>query len=161
MFPVLNTVTTTSTDFWKCNQKILAASKSLYARITGSSANPQLAREETEESPPPQRNSNSNQSCFLRNLIKSREASATESINQQACKDIWMCDLQGLSHRPFYQPCCQQLVGCKSCVDRWLDDHDTCLHCSSEGVIPSELKGVDELLSVVCALRNEVAFSTT
>lgn len=42
-YPILESDTTKSHDFWKSNRKVLAASKSLYIKLTGSSANPRHA----------------------------------------------------------------------------------------------------------------------
>lgn len=48
-FPIVNTESTCSVEFWKGNRKILAASKSIYVKMTGLPTNPQRAREESEE----------------------------------------------------------------------------------------------------------------
>ena len=29
--------------------------------------------------------------------------------------------------------CCKQVLGCNACVSTWLNTHDTCLHCRSDG----------------------------
>ena len=43
-FPILENETTSAIEFWKSNRKILAASSSLYSRLTGSSADPGRAK---------------------------------------------------------------------------------------------------------------------
>jgi len=47
-FPVLDTDTTCSSEYWKGTRKILAASKTLYAKLKGSSANPERAQVEID-----------------------------------------------------------------------------------------------------------------
>ena len=44
-FQILESDTTTETDYWKSNRKILAASKSLYTKLAGTSANLKRARD--------------------------------------------------------------------------------------------------------------------
>lgn len=59
-FPVVDCESTTAAEFWKSNRRILAASKTLYTRLTGSSANPKhantavdLTQSDEEGSTPP------------------------------------------------------------------------------------------------------------
>ena len=49
-FPILESETIAATDFWKSNRKVLAASKSLYVKLTGSSAGPERPAVEERES---------------------------------------------------------------------------------------------------------------
>ena len=49
-FPVLESETATGIDFWKSNRKILAASQSLYKRLTGSSTSLKRANDEADPS---------------------------------------------------------------------------------------------------------------
>ena len=56
------------------------------------------------------------------------------------CKDVM--------RKPQFGPCCNRIVGCQQ---RWCEDHDTCPHCSSQGVATSyiDVRGMDEMLSVL------------
>ena len=47
-FPVIESDTTNGIDFWKSNRKILAASQSLYKRLTGSSASMKRASDDID-----------------------------------------------------------------------------------------------------------------
>lgn len=49
-FPIMDTDTTSSVDFWKSNRRILAASKELYHKLTGSSTDPKHAKKELRKS---------------------------------------------------------------------------------------------------------------
>lgn len=50
---------------------------------------------------------------------------------------------------PMFAKCCGQVVGCQDCVERWLNKHVTCPHCSSvqEDFFP--LKGFEDVLTCV------------
>lgn len=161
-FPVLDSATTSSDEFWRCNRKILAASKSLYTKMIGSSANPERAREEeTLETPPAkkQRLHSDSIETFTDKLdsilAKVGRLEQHSRLADELAKLLECVICKEVSQRPVYTPCCQRLVGCKGCIEHWLEDHGTCPHCSSAAINPSELKGLGETLSMIGAFRSE------
>ncbi|CAL8342203.1 unnamed protein product [Arctogadus glacialis] len=62
-----------------------------------------------------------------------------------------------LMTEPLYTQCCQNLIGCKTCVEEWLRSSDTCAKCRGcvEGNSMFEVKGLSEALSVLRSLFEE------
>lgn len=59
-FPILDCESTTATEFWKSNRRILVASKTLYTKLTGSSANPKRANSAIDLTPSDEEEEGSN-----------------------------------------------------------------------------------------------------
>ena len=158
-FPILENDTTASVDFWKCNRKVLAASKALYTKLTGSSANPRRATSELHSDEDVDKESDSrprSKRCCLseskldkilrgvdeimkRNNISSTLLSAFECV---ICKDT-MQD-------PQFSPCCKRIIGCRECIIRWLEESSMCPHCSSTNIAGYvDVHGMDELLTSI------------
>ncbi|KAL2095614.1 hypothetical protein ACEWY4_007762 [Coilia grayii] len=62
-----------------------------------------------------------------------------------------------LMTEPLFMQCCQNLIGCKTCVEEWHGNSDTCAKCrgSIEGSSMFEVKGLSEALSVLGSLFEE------
>ncbi|KAL2089165.1 hypothetical protein ACEWY4_016064 [Coilia grayii] len=69
---------------------------------------------------------------------------------------IFLCFLQ-LMTEPLFMQCCKNLIGCKTCVEEWHGNSDTCAKCrgSIEGSSMFEVKGLSEALSVLGSLFEE------
>ena len=159
-FPILTSETTNTTEFWKSNRKVLAASKTLYSKLAGSSTNPKCAKAEIDltsddDMPRPKR------SCLSSHEKLDRILEGVDTLKKQhsffdkvsamfecvICKNV-MCT-------PQFGSCCKRIVGCQSCINRWLDGHPSCPHCSTASTATnfSDLKGIDELLNFIRACQ--------
>ena len=163
-FPILENDATASIDFWKYNRKILAASKSLYTKLTGSSANPRRATselhsddDEKDNDSPPKRYCLSERKLDkilqgVEAILKTNKVSSTflNAFECVICKDT-MQD-------PQFSPCCKRIVGCRECVARWLEESNTCPHCSSSNIVAGyvDVHGLEE---VITSLGKEVVSS--
>ena len=157
-FPIMENEATNAVDFWKSNRKILAASSTLYSKLTGSSTNPDRAKGEIDltcsedelfefpVSKRPRMSSKLDQILDGVKTLKSRGEvfdKITNIYECVVCKDV--------VRKPQFGPCCKRIVGCQQCIERWCEDHDTCPHCSSQGVATSyiDVRGMDEMLSIL------------
>lgn len=54
--------------------------------------------------------------------------------------------------------CCQRIVGCCVCVQRWISSNNRCPHCSANTNLGQlkELKGLEEMLTAAMVLNGEV-----
>lgn len=180
-FPVLDTETTRSIEYWKSTRKILAASLSLYTRLKGTSADPEWARvevdltNELEENPRPKRAYYSQQ-CSPGSKLEQISDKLDQAMgkldrielidtklgkleNQIAfaasLTDVFECVIcKTLSNRPVTASCCCRIVGCEECVQQWVYANNTCPLCSSEATTQlfSELKGFEQALLVASQL---------
>ena len=136
-FPLLESDATKSHDFWKSNRKVLAASRSLYVKLTGSdSANPKHADtpsdDDVGESPQPKRCCSSADRKLDKILLcvegLKKNADLTNTISS-AFECVICIDIM---QRPLFGPCCGRIVGCQQCISRWFEEHDSCPHCSTQ-----------------------------
>lgn len=58
---------------------------------------------------------------------------------------------------PLFTQCCQNIIGCKTCMEQWLEHSDTCAKCrgSVEGNSMFEVNGLSEAFSVLRSLFEE------
>ena len=162
-FPILESDTTTGTDYWKSNRKILAASKSLYTRLTGSSANVKrannavdLTNSDEEGVAPPKSKCCCLSSNKLDKILDTVEAIKERNDVIEKISGLFECVVcREIVQRPHFSPCCKRVVGCQQCVSRWFRDHNACPHCSTSGVIDNytDLRGADDLLGSLRILR--------
>ena len=124
-FPILENDTT---DFWKYNTKILAASKSL----TGSSVNPRRATSELYDA---ENDDDIPAKCCclserkLDKILQGVEAIIRTNMISSACSNAFECIIcKDTMQDPQFSPCCKRIVGCRECVDRWLEECHTCPH---------------------------------
>ena len=59
------------------------------------------------------------------------------------CKDVIQSPKFGL--------CCQRIICCNDCINRWFEDHSTCPHCATPGTVSDykDVRGLDGLLVVL------------
>ena len=65
---------------------------------------------------------------------------------------------KSVAKRPVVSPCCQRIVGCESCVNRWVrGDTLTCPFCNTSGSINQRfsLKGFDEVVTLLAIVHNQ------
>ena len=165
-FPIMENETTNAMDFWKSNRKILAASSSLYSKLTGSSTNPDRAKGEIDlthsddellESPArkcPRISAKLDQILDGVQTLRKRSEVFDRISSVYECKDIMQ--------KPQFGPCCRMIVGCQPCVQRWFDDHDTCPHCSTSGAaaLYTHVRGMDDMLTLLRTCRRDTSQSS-
>ena len=130
-FPILESDTTRGTDYWKSNRKILAASKSLYTRLTGSSANVKranhavdLTNSDEERVAPPKSKCCCLSSNKLDKILDTVEAIKERNDVIEKISGLFECVIcREIVQRPQFSPCCKRIVGCQQCVRRWFRDH--------------------------------------
>ena len=64
---------------------------------------------------------------------------------------------KSVAKRPVVSPCCQRVVGCESCVNRWVrGDTSTCPFCNTSGPINQRfsLKRFDEVVTLLAVVHN-------
>ena len=152
-FPILENDTTASIDFWKYNRKILAASKSLYTKLTGSSVNPRRATSELHDAEndddiPAKRCCLSERK--LDKILQGVEAIIKTNKISSACSNAFECIIcKDTMQDPQFSPCCKQIVGCRECVARWLEESHTCPHCSSSNIVAgyADVHGLEEVIT--------------
>ncbi|XP_062401071.1 uncharacterized protein LOC134092282 [Sardina pilchardus] len=93
----------------------------------------------------------------LTDLAAVKRLTLTQS-QLQAIKHGFSCAIcLKLMTEPIFTQCCQTLIGCKTCVEEWHRNSDTCAKCrgSVEGDSMFEVKGLSEALSVLRSLFEE------
>ena len=68
----------------------------------------------------------------------------------KTCFECLICQQTSVSPNTIAS-CCKKILGCKTCVDRWLQEHDICLHCRSTDIEESVvfLSAFEELLELL------------
>ena len=160
-FPVLESDTTMGIDFWKSNRKILAASQSLYKKLTGSSTSVKRANDQIDLTLSDCENSGpkSKHKCLSSDKLDSI-LSIVKSIKErndlaEKIGGFFECVIcRDIVKKPQYSPCCHRVVACESCISRWFSDHSLCPHCSTPGQLSTytEIRGIDEMLDYVRSL---------
>ena len=93
----------------------------------------------------------------VKEIIKIKNASDIPISLQQALNESLKCKIcMGISKPPvIFGKCCQQLLGCQSCVDKWFGGtgsfEKTCINYRAERAITQTclLRGMDTLLTLV------------
>ena len=64
---------------------------------------------------------------------------------------------KGVMTKPMISTCCQRLVGCSVCVQRWISRNNRCPHCSADTGMGQlkELKGLEEMLTAARVLNED------
>ena len=171
-FPVLDNDTTRSMDYWKLTRKILAASKVLYKKLKGTSADPEKAKVQIDltdvdicdESPStPIAKRQRLAACGATVLeekvdeMLSRLALLQERLDMiedrfsfaNTVLDVFDCIIcRAVTNKPLISLCCNRLIGCNDCVGQWLCGKGSCPLCSTKASTDSfiELKGMDQAL---------------
>lgn len=157
-FPVLDNEISRSSEFWKSTRKIMAASKSLYIKLKGSSADPERAKIETgvarvaEGGPIAKRPCSDQSNPILEELDRlgaslQRVENFLDFIGH--LKQAFECVVcRSVSRKPVTATCCNRLVGCEDCVEQWVERNQTCPLCACGAAVHDmvELKGFDHVL---------------
>lgn len=172
-YPLLANEGTSGIEFWKSTRKILGSSKSVYEKVSGSSANVNIeqAIDLTDDEAGPSRK---RQCATLlepdTTQFETRMQLVLDKLTRVENKLIFLEELtqafqcvicKSTAKTPVVSPCCQRVVGCEVCVNTWLRTRPSCPLCSTGGTIRNKfaLKGFEEALSIIqgVTLETEVA----
>lgn len=174
-FPVLDTDTTCSSEYWKGTRKILAASKTLYAKLKGSSANPERAQVEIDLTDDGEHTPKAKRPCLtksdgtekleqilvqlgsLEEILSRLSALEKLLVTAVSVKEVFECVIcRDVAKKPVASTCCHRVVGCEPCVEQWVIENCSCPLCSSQAtsLFFHELKGFDEVLSMASLLKS-------
>ena len=171
-YPLLPNEGTSGTEFWKGTRKILAASKAIYEKLTGLSGDmnikeinltsadnePGPSTKPEEDEPGPTKKQRL-EPGVMENVI-GKLISQLEFVDVLA-RQFHCAICQGIPVKPQVSRCCQRVIGCESCVDRWLNTKltATCPLCGTVSDIRFTLKGFDDILKFASLQRPEDANS--
>ena len=132
--------------------KILAASKSIFQKVSGASVDVKRAKEEIdltqmdedeELSPPSKRLRTSTATKTLDDVfMKVDKIESKFTFISVLVKALECVVCKGVMSKPMVSACCQHLVGCCVCVQRWISSNNRCPANTSK-----ELKGLEEMLT--------------
>lgn len=152
LYPLMDNDSTTGTDFWKSTRKIIAASRSLYEKLGGVPANAELAQAEDDvvivETSSKRKRIDTE--AKLEEIDKKLEEINTRVKFVDEIRKVFECNI---CRSPVKQPvvalCCQRIIGCGECVQRWLLTNQRCPFCSITGRMDEifNLKGMDDLVN--------------
>ena len=137
-YPLVCNESTSGIDFWNSTQKILAASKDLYGKVTGLDPENSVigqALELTGEGPSPIKRrievprpdaSPMDMKLVLEKLSNIEKKitfldELSHGLNCVICK--WVAQKLVVS------PCCQRVIGCEVCVNSWISINSRCPLC--------------------------------
>lgn len=171
-YPLLTNEGTSGPEFWKSTRKILGASKSLYEKISGLSAdmNIEQAIDLTDEPGPSQKRQRTEletpdatgmQLVLDKLTMVERKLSFLDELSQG-----FQCVIcKSTAKTPVVSPCCQRVVGCESCVNNWVSSQSQesrCPLCSTSGGMLNRfaLKGFNDALKIILGTTQEIPTPT-
>ena len=92
----------------------------------------------------------------MKDIIKIKNANNIPIPLQQALNECLKCKICMEIAKPpvIFGKCCQQLLGCQTCIDTWFGGNSfekTCINCRAERAVTQtcHLRGLDSLLTLV------------
>ena len=166
-YPLLDNAATSIISFWKSTRKILAASKSIFQKLSGGSldlkrANDEVdltqAKEDEELLPPSKRARTDSGSKTLDEVFEKVDKIESKFTFISLLIKAFECVVcKAVMSKPMVSTCCQRIVGCCVCVQRWISGHNRCPHCSADTGLGQlkELKGLEEMLTAAKVLNGD------
>ena len=151
LFPITESETTSSSEFWKSTRKIIAVSISAYEKAGGVLPKNELINLDTDE-PQPKRAKTEQESHVLTSdvlkMLESIDKKLSFVTELQCTFECVIC--RSPVKRPLVAPCCQWIIGCKECVGKWLVSNSWCPLCSVAGRVGEaiQLNGIDDLVGM-------------
>ena len=155
LYPLIDSEATSGADFWKSTRKIIAASRSMYEKLGGVSPSAELSQVEDDV-------------VIVKPTCKKMKVQVGDDIIKGQLEDInkkldrmdkklsFIDDIRAAfqcvicrspARLPVVAPCCQRIIGCGECVQRWILNNSRCPLCSVSGRMMESfgLKGIDHL----------------
>ena len=167
-YPLMSNEATTGVEFWKSTRKILAASKSVFRKLTDRNTDNVSVIIEQDSGGPPQKkrrievpkpdlvDSHQELKLILEKLSKIESqlgflGELSHSLDCSICKSVAL--------KPVVSPCCQRVIGCEVCVSKWLNTNTRCPLCRASDTVGSRfpLKGFDHAITLMKAVNAEKA----
>ncbi len=61
---------------------------------------------------------------------------------------------------PLFVTCCQQVLGCKNCIENWINTRHSCPLCRSEAPQMFKINGYDQLLDYLRSIKSSSDIGT-
>ena len=151
LYPIADTEATSGLDYWKSTCKNIAASRSLYEHLGGVPPGAALTVQEDDDIvifEPSAKKAKKNNDCSLKisledihKKLDSIDSKVSFSTNLRKALECIIC--RSTVKMPVVSPCCQRIIGCKWCVERWASTKSSCPLCSARGRLSQtiQLKG--------------------
>ncbi|XP_067303709.1 uncharacterized protein [Pseudorasbora parva] len=90
-----------------------------------------------------------NVSRLIQEIVSGTQGAAQRPNLATILKETFMCLIcRGVMERPVFTSCCRSVLGCKVCIDQWMENSRQCPKCRSEGVVITEVAGLSNVLEV-------------
>ena len=164
-YPLLSSEGTSGTECWKSTRKILAASKSLYERVSGMSTKGDIADRAAidltmDNEPGPSKKkvctgANHDDQCLQVVIDKISRVEKRLDFLDELSQSFQCVICQTVVKFPVVSPCCQRLLGCESCIKHWFDTKSACPLCNAAGsdMTHFRLRGFDDAIKVLHILK--------
>lgn len=163
LFPITDNESISSPDFWRSTRKIIAASRSVYEKITGVSVGSELSQVDDDvilldTLRKKQKMSTSTDIISKFNAIDKKLDTLDKKLSfLDDIKKVFECVIcRSTVYAPLVSPCCNRIIGCRTCVTTWRNTHSRCPLCSVSGRMADafELKGIDDFTALFRAGEN-------
>jgi len=156
LFPLIECETTSNPDFWKSTHKIVVAPRSTYEKLVGVSVGEELSQVEDDdaviEQPRKKRKTSEDGTTLKLQSIDEKLDQIDKKLSFiEEIRKLFECMIcQSSAKSPVVAVYCQNLVGCRECVQRWRHTNTCCPLCSVTGRMAESfcLQGFDDLLGV-------------
>ena len=151
LFPITESESTSSSEFWKSTRKIIAVSMSAYEKAGGVLPENELVDLDTDEPQTKRAKTEQESQELTSEVLKKLELIDKKLSFVTELQRTFECVICRSSvTRPVVAACCQRIIGCKECVGKWLVSNSRCPLCSVVGRVAEaiDLVGIFRVPSV-------------
>lgn len=168
-YQLLNTEGTSGVDFWKSTRKILAASRSLYEKVTGLAPQAHIIERaaidltvDNDSVPGPSKGKRPITKVDDGIAVKIARIDKRLAFLDELSQAFNCIICKSMSVAPVVSPCCQRVIGCQSCSEQWFNTNTRCPLCSISGRAQErfQLKGFDDVLAILLAFNYDPSTSS-
>ena len=129
----------------------------MYESLVGVPAGEELSQvEDPCDNEPPSKKAKSDDSDYLHRIEDKVDVIVKKLAFLDDFRKVFDCIICKMpAHEPIVSVCCQRVVGCKLCVDRWCSNNPRCPLCSVTGRMKERflLQRVDDLSALFRAVE--------